>query len=267
MMRRLAAVGVFSGGLLLSGLALAIEPAGGSPTLNSDVDAPAERAAPESEAGELPDASVPAPRSWLRQSKKSAQVADDSDAGSAGGWPIAAIVLLGALGGAALYMKYKRGGPSFLIPQTDVRVLSTTRLGSKASLVVAEVHGRTMLLGVTEHSVSELGWIGDAGVAPEASNEALQAAARGEYPSARTQSRFGEALSASMGRGEDARDAPFRGNPNVAALIAANAPEDVVYTRRGAGRAEPRPAPRAVASEQPYGRIEDQVAGLARRRR
>jgi flagellar biogenesis protein FliO len=237
--------------------------------LNADVDTPAERTAPESEAAEVPDASVAAPRSWLRQSKRGAQVADDADAGSAGGWPVAALVLLGALGGAAIYMKYKRGAPSFLLPQADVRVLSTTRLGTKASLVVAEVHGRTMLLGVTEHSVSELGWVDDAGQAPDASSEAMQTAlgARGEYSSARSQSRFGEALSASMGRSEDARDAPFRGNPNVAALIAANAPEDVVYTRRGAGRAEPRPAPRAVASEQALGRIEDQVAGLARRRR
>jgi flagellar biogenesis protein FliO len=264
MMRRLTKSVLVSGVLccLLSSVpAFAVEPAGGSPTPSAD----SEGDAVESEGGE-PDASVVAPRSWLRQSKREARASDDNKTDESNGWPIVAFVLLSALGGAAVYMKYRRGAASFLLSQADVRVLSTTRIGAKSQLVVADIHGRMLLLGVTEQSVSELGWLDDAGRSAEPADDAASPQ-RGEYPQARPQSRFGDALATSLGRAEDPREAPFRGNPNVAAMIAANAPEDVVYTRRGAGRTESRNAPRAVAAEANYGRVEDQVAGLARRRR
>ena len=70
---------------------------------------------------------------------------------------VAAIVAVVALGGFALYARNKRNGN--LGKRSDgptLRVLETTRLGNGGQLVVAEVNGRVMLLGVTAHNIRRI---------------------------------------------------------------------------------------------------------------
>jgi flagellar biosynthetic protein FliO len=70
------------------------------------------------------------------------------------------VLVLGALGGAALYLK-RRGKPELKSAATKQRlsVLSSTRIGPKAHAVVISVAGRQMLLGVTDSSVKRLAFI------------------------------------------------------------------------------------------------------------
>ena len=41
----------------------------------------------------------------------------------------------------------------------QLRVVGSTKLGGRAQLVLAEVDGRKILLGVTDNSVRKLGWM------------------------------------------------------------------------------------------------------------
>jgi flagellar biogenesis protein FliO len=43
-----------------------------------------------------------------------------------------------------------------------MRILSVTRLSSKAQVVALEVQGRTLLIGATETQITRLGWLDDA---------------------------------------------------------------------------------------------------------
>jgi flagellar biogenesis protein FliO len=69
-------------------------------------------------------------------------------------------LVLGSLGGAVLYFK-RRGRPDVkgVTPKQRLTVLSSTRIGPKAHAVVISVAGRQMLLGVTDSSVQDLGFI------------------------------------------------------------------------------------------------------------
>lgn len=62
------------------------------------------------------------------------------------------------LGGAAVYMKRKRKASPLLV-NSEVQMLSTARVGSKAQVVVIAVGGRKMLLGVTDAGVNRLAWL------------------------------------------------------------------------------------------------------------
>lgn len=201
-------------------------------------------------------------RSWLRPARETRAKAEETSSG----FPtsLLAMVLLGGLAGAAIMMKFRRNTPAPWAPPSGVRVLSTTKLGPKASLVTADVHGRVLLLGVTEQTVSELGWVEDVGgETPYASEdepeEPRPVAARGTFGQV-----FGNVFKAAE---RQTKEPEFRGNPNVAALIAARETRDVVstnYSRSSAGVERRSTAARAPQPEQ---RIETQVAGLVRRRR
>jgi len=139
--------------LLAAGQAAAIAPAGGPP-------GPAEEDAVETAtAADPPDASVE-DRSWLRQSSDSeSSVAVGSDSRS----PLLtllALLLVAGLGAGALWLQRKKRTSS-PIAGTDARLtlLSSTRVGPKAYAVSAEVSGRVLLLGVTDHSVTHLAWL------------------------------------------------------------------------------------------------------------
>jgi flagellar biogenesis protein FliO len=74
---------------------------------------------------------------------------------------IGLLLVMGTLGGAALYYK-RRGGKSVtkrLAPTSRLSVVSSTRIGPKAHAVVISVNGRQMLLGVTDASVKRLAFI------------------------------------------------------------------------------------------------------------
>ena len=72
------------------------------------------------------------------------------------------LLVLGSLGGAALYFK-RRGKADVKRPTATQRlsVVTSTRIGPKAHAVVISVAGRQMLLGVTDSSVKRLAFIDD----------------------------------------------------------------------------------------------------------
>jgi flagellar biogenesis protein FliO len=138
--------------LLTAAQAAAIAPAGGPPGL-------AENGVESGTVEDAPDASVE-DRSWLRQSNDpEPSVATASDSRS----PVLtllALLLVAGLGAGALWLQRKKRASS-PIAGADARLtlLSSTRVGPKAYAVSAEVNGRVLLLGVTDHSVTHLAWI------------------------------------------------------------------------------------------------------------
>jgi flagellar biogenesis protein FliO len=105
-----------------------------------------------------PDASADPP-AWLSQRGKArAELGTKSEGPSS--WRSALLVLLvGGLGGAALYMKKRRQAPSAVKLPANLRVVASTRLTAKAQAIVADVGGRRILLGVTDSSVRRLAWL------------------------------------------------------------------------------------------------------------
>lgn len=226
-------------------------------------------------AGQAPVSQEPK-RSWLRQGRATEEAAKPEPQ-SSGDWSMSvlALVLLGGLAGGAVVMKLRRGAPAPWLPPAAVRVITTTRLTPKASLITAEVHGRVLLLGVTDQNVTELGWL-DGNASAESSmqtgerdTEDLDDRGTPIPPNTATRAGFGQVLGNVFRAGErKTKDAEFRGNPNVAAMIAARDTRDVVstnYSRATAGGERRSTASARSDQESPH--VETQVAGLARRRR
>jgi len=110
-------------------------------------------------ADEAPDASLQSP-AWLAQRSNGPKVAKPIASGpSVGlGRSLAVLLLMSVLGGTALYLRHKKNQtPKARLAQ--LRVVGSTKLGGRAQLVLAEVDGRKILLGVTDSSVRKLGWI------------------------------------------------------------------------------------------------------------
>lgn len=97
-------------------------------------------------------------RSWLAgaPAKKSGSVAGAPRPSMARSW-----IALGAaalLGGLAFYLR--SGKPRTKKNAIEkLRVLSSTKLAARASLVIVEVSGQRLMLGVTDGSVNKLGWL------------------------------------------------------------------------------------------------------------
>src|SRR5450432_116981 len=108
-------------------------------------------------AEEAPDASL-TNRSWLapQQSLKPSHAAGGTTVGL--GRSLAVLALTGVIGGTALYLRRRKSKPA-RASNPGLRVLSSTRVGNRAELVLAEVGGRRILLGVTDSAVRKLGWI------------------------------------------------------------------------------------------------------------
>jgi flagellar biogenesis protein FliO len=286
--RRLRGVGSLTIGLvaaLTASVALA-EPAEPAAAEQPVTQAPVTQvpAAPTpAPAVQAPDASVAFTstlRPWLRATKPAAVVVAAPAAASTSPWrALSVLVVLGALGGAALVMRKKRSALAVLPESaTRVRVLSSARIGPKANAVVAEVGGRVLLLGVTDTSVSRLAWLDrdTMKAAPQPrpatemhverqrtmSREPVETAdADVEPPPARGMaSRFGEVLDRALGVKPPAQRHEFRANPGVAALLAAGV-EDVVEARGTMPRTTARMGSAASVI------VEEQVAGLKRSRR
>jgi Flagellar biosynthesis protein, FliO len=107
---------------------------------------------------EAPDASLKSP-AWLapRSGPKLAKpVAGGPSVGL--GRSLGVLLLTAVLGGTALYLRSKKNRvPKQKLAQ--LRVVGSTKLGGRAQLVLAEVDGRKILLGVTDSSVRKLGWL------------------------------------------------------------------------------------------------------------
>jgi flagellar biogenesis protein FliO len=117
---------------------------------------PEPAAKPEPVAKPEPAKAAAAQRPWLRS--KAPQPAA-SAAPVTSPWRLIALgaVVLG-LGGAALFQRRRRTSLARAV-RSDLTVLSAVRVGNKAQVVVVNVGGRKLLLGVTEAEVSRLGWL------------------------------------------------------------------------------------------------------------
>lgn len=130
--------------VVLAGSARAVEPAGGAPETEVGADAP--------------DASVLESTSYLRDGSDAASA--QSDDGPRFGLMLLALGLLLGLGGAAFWLQRGRFAHK-TAPRSDARleVLASSRIGPKAFAVTARVGGRMLLLGVTDQTVTHLGWL------------------------------------------------------------------------------------------------------------
>jgi flagellar biogenesis protein FliO len=145
-----------------SATSLALEPAGGAP----QAEAPAADGVRDASVEDTTSAADrPAPtsaRSWLARSS-SAPVVDNVSQPASGpgtGFTLGAVLIVVALGAAAVVLRFKKRKQLPLAPsESRLTVLSSSRVGPKAYAVTAHVNGRVLLLGVTDHNVSNLGWL------------------------------------------------------------------------------------------------------------
>jgi flagellar biogenesis protein FliO len=162
--------------------------------------------------GPTPSASSPAPSPpWLRPAAPSKAATQTPAAPSSSGFSFgkyAALLLVVGLGGYALYAKKKRAAQNPLKGSGGLRVIESARLGPKAALVTAVVGRRVILLGVTEQSVSKLGWLTPA--PPGESDDAEEDAASDDEPAAELD-QASEPPSAAPVRPVPARNEPPRG--------------------------------------------------------
>ena len=120
-------------------------------------------AAAGAQAAGAPDAAPKSP-TWLAPKsapKPAKAVAAGPSVGL--GRSLAVLFFVSVLGGSALYLRSQKNKvPKARLAQ--LRVVGSTKLGGRAQLVLAEVDGRKILLGVTDNSVRKLGWMDDQAV-------------------------------------------------------------------------------------------------------
>lgn len=110
---------------------------------------------------EAPDAGATsgaeAPRSWLSPRKGfGALTTTDGKSASSRGWGLG-LFLFACVGGVTWLMLKKK--KVRLGSSSELQVLTSTRIGPKSQLVIAEVDGRRILLGVTDGSIHRLAWL------------------------------------------------------------------------------------------------------------
>jgi flagellar biogenesis protein FliO len=148
------------------------------------------------------------------------------------------LLVLG-LAAAAIAMRFRKRDHLPLAPsEARLTVLSSSRVGPKAFAVTAHVNGKVLLLGVTDHTVTNLGWLdardtGAADIEPEPAPEAapedelpddypgsaLRAAKLPTFASSSRLERFQEVL---RGAEEARADLPMRPSYAPGALDAAS---------------------------------------------
>lgn len=110
-------------------------------------------------AGEAPEATAKPTPAWLAPKSAAKSPKAVAAAPSMGlGRSLVALLSVSVLGGTAWYLRSKKNkAPQGRLAQ--LRVVGATKLGGRAQLVLAEVNGRQILLGVTDASVRKLGWL------------------------------------------------------------------------------------------------------------
>jgi hypothetical protein len=69
------------------------------------------------------------------------------------------IAVSAALGGAAVWVRARKGGLAKLTSSRELRVISSVKVGPKGHLVLAGIGDRAILLGVTDQSVRRIAWM------------------------------------------------------------------------------------------------------------
>ncbi|MGD0677176.1 MAG: flagellar biosynthetic protein FliO [Polyangiaceae bacterium] len=138
-----------------------------------------------------------------------------------GGWPV--VALIGALGGAALWLRKKRAPGR----ENDARLTIVRRapVGFRSELVVVEVEGQRLLLGVTPQSIQSLAILG-------AGDDEAEAPAAASSP---VGERFGALLDAASPdrRPGRASSGSTRSAPLGPPVEAAQASDDIAGQARG----------------------------------
>lgn len=115
----------------------------------------------------LADPTTPAPapeQGTPLNLRPSSPMSPASGSGGGFGWKLTAVAAI--IGGAAWWLKRKTGAK--LAPARAIKVVSRAAIGVRTELVVVEVEGQTLLLGVTPSSIQRLSILGAAD--PEEAN-------------------------------------------------------------------------------------------------
>jgi flagellar biogenesis protein FliO len=118
-------------------------------------------------------------RSWLRDSGAITAAKGKATKGqpSRSYGTVLAVLLLAALVSGALYQRWQRRRTVRAARLSQIQVVSASRVGPKAQLVIASVGKRLLLLGVTDSQVTKLEWLDEPlEAAPEADAEEAPAA-------------------------------------------------------------------------------------------
>lgn len=117
--------------------------------------------APIAEKAPAPAQTAP-PKQWLRDGGKPARKAAEPVApapSSGSNIRIASLfALVAVLAGVALFLKRRRRGALRAV-SSELAVITAARVGTKADVVIVDVSGRRLLLGVTEAQVTRLAWL------------------------------------------------------------------------------------------------------------
>jgi flagellar biogenesis protein FliO len=152
----------FHAALMVAGLCVA------SPTFAEPLAPIGPPTAEDAAAAEAAAAPAPAPivlapvkpASWLASRPTPKIAATGRSSMPSLGRMLGLLLVVGSLGGAALYLKRRgRGEDKRAVVPKRLSVLSSTRIGPKAHAVVISVAGRQMLLGVTDSTVKRLAFI------------------------------------------------------------------------------------------------------------
>lgn len=152
---------------LAAGPSLALDPAGGPPEPRATESSEDREDASVGDDGVESATPGIAPssqqRSWLGKGSSRASSNDESqtdDSGQGSGFTLGALLIVLALAAAAIVVRHRRGKRAPIpVSESRLTVLSSSRIGPKAYAVTAHVGGRVMLLGVTDHTVTHLGWL------------------------------------------------------------------------------------------------------------
>ena len=162
------------------------------------------------------------------------------------GWKLAAV--LAALGGAALYMR-KRGGTK-VKSEAGIAILRRTTVGFRSELLVVNVEGQRLLLGVTPHTIQSIAIL-DGDEAADVHDSSPAMASRGSARGASLGDRFAGMLDAA----ERAAEAPGAQRRQPSVLGARAAGPSSLEGRPARGRQAP--ATPVDSDDEP-----DQAAGL-----
>jgi flagellar biogenesis protein FliO len=219
-------------------------------------------------------------RPWLAHPPEAAPA--PAPAAEPARFPWRASLMIGvsaALGGAAVWVRSRRGGLAKLTSSRELRVISSVRVGPKGHLVLAGIGDRALLLGVTDSSVRRIAWLpaeqlaGSAaslvnlvGTADGASAAMVPGIAVDAHPMHR--SGFADILRRLGGRSVDAP--PGAGNEaSAASTLAELRRDDVSWSRDATSAATSAPArvaPRKNMSEAAGPELEQQAAGILKHR-
>jgi flagellar biogenesis protein FliO len=112
-----------------------------------------------------PAASPAPPPAWLAPPVPPSAPVGRQEAPKSSWRSILLLLVVGGIGGYAFYLRRRRHGALAVPTSTRLQVLETVRVSPRAQVVLTQVNGRLLLLGVSDRSVRRIAWMGRA---PEA---------------------------------------------------------------------------------------------------